>query len=211
MAVAERELNAGDFYNELLGPFEDVLANLGDRIKYLASRYAATLKLNGSADFDDLVQVGSMAVWKAYNNYTEKRSSTFETYCYYKINNSIRRFFEYKFRLIHIPVEALKKGYEIEITSYDNVLFDESDRDYANVILASEDDLTVPIVVDFLIGLQDRQRQAVMMRMEFFTMQEVGEVMGTSRQRIDQIISKARQEYLFYEVHGRHRKRGEKL
>jgi DNA-directed RNA polymerase specialized sigma24 family protein len=78
-------------------------------------------------------------------------------------------------------------------------------------ILAFEDDDTLPRVQDFLNGLDERHAKATIMRMEFYTMEEVGTALGTSRQRVHQLINKVREEYLFYEVHGRHRKRGEKI
>lgn len=225
MALAERELKET---NEILGDFDSVFKQYERMAHKITNSYYRAMRRREkdfySVERDDIFQVACMAMFIAYSKYSYQRIK-FTTYLWYTMNSRIRKFLHYKAEMIHIPLKK-KTSIKYKVYSYNRKgeingnageHRDESEKDLDAAVIRSaklltfEDDHTAERVIDFLSGLEERHAQAVAMRMEFYTMEEVGDVLGTSRQRVHQMINKVREEYLFYEIKGRHRKRGEKL
>ena len=60
-------------------------------VKKIASRYTAILARTGAVDFDDLVQVGEMALLQAQKKYDPEAGASFLQFSQYYIRNAMRR------------------------------------------------------------------------------------------------------------------------
>lgn len=173
----------------------------------VARQWLKTIGKSGGIDFDDLMQVGNLALMRAAETYDESKGA-WSTYACYWVRCFVQREVANKARTVRVPPSRQKKGvwkqhpiasvkmfwstgknrkneHEVCLLDYmqsrfppapsaeDKVISDQSKR---GVNLAALENLT------------DKQRLVVRMRFwEDKTLQQIGDVLGLSRERVRQI------------------------
>lgn len=86
-------MRPGDITDEMIPTAdpEKVVEQYTGWVKRIANRYAALLERTGSIDYEDLCQVGYLALLKAKESYSPSGGASFMTYSAFGIRSAIRR------------------------------------------------------------------------------------------------------------------------
>lgn len=147
--------------------------------KYYAKRY--------NSDFDNLEQVGKIALWKAIQTFDPNRNVRFITYAYHAVRNAIERA-SLTDRLIHVPYKSLKENHPPSPTPL---------SDYTHVAWVDDSSaVDARIDINKLQGrfalLTERQRRLIELRFVYqMSFRDMAEEMGLSLGTVTTHLNKA--------------------
>lgn len=135
----------------------------------------------GSMLYDDLFQEGRLGVLRALQDFDPERGKNFFKFAKWHVQTKIRRALMREMRRREIPVAEPQPGDNLCVPGADEQLEQEEGR---------------RVLMQALNFLPDRSRKVVLMRFGLNgasprTCQQVGQELGISRQRVQQIESKA--------------------
>jgi RNA polymerase primary sigma factor len=167
-----------------------------------------TIKASGCIDFEDLMQVGNLALLRAAETYDESKGA-WSTYACYWVRHHVHREVADKVRTVRVPPNQQKnngwKRYplaSVKMTVRRGGNQKSNDMDICLLDLMQSRFPPTPSVEDKVISdqsrrginlaalecLSDKQRYVVRMRYwEDKTLQQIGDVLGLSRERVRQI------------------------
>lgn len=162
---------------------------------------------------DDMWQEGYIGLIGARDRYRGDRGAAFGTYAYYWIRARIARFVARNYSVIRLPNdwrsnvtkrspkirEAILRAMRCYSASQMGVCHDRRRQD--NDLWGADDPVDLDTLVDMALihdavrrgttTMTDQQRRAFALRAEGMTLQDVGDIMGLSRERIRQLESVA--------------------
>lgn len=142
--------------------------------------------------FDDLMQVGRLALWEAEGKFDESRGYTFSTFAVSLIRFRILRELKSKGHLIRLPVHTDQKKIAFQMVPGDKPVNGDGDTIFS--VIASEERLEeetlnhlhyqerVKEVLSILKELKPKDREVILMKAEGKGFQEIGDIHGYSRQ-----------------------------
>lgn len=148
--------------------FEEVLKRYTGLIKKFASPYQSIY------DFDDLFQVGSIALWKAYERYDMKKGCTFTTYAYNQVHFAIQTYHRdmtYKFSNKLSKVRGIMTCDMSELLERDNQNF---------CIFDIEKHFGLKDIVEIIKSFRDQKRWIWQLHIQGFNKSEIGRKLGVS-------------------------------
>lgn len=209
MALAERELKA---YNPLLGPFEDLYNENIGLIKRISQDYYRKVHHLNALEFDDVKQIATLAFLESYHRYTKVTDNvSFKKHATITMHQKIKRYLDYKVQIIHIPTLKRIDGYHINVVSFDEPINGTEDLTFEDFICVEPDDETYPAVMEFVNGLKPTWRTYTLMRMDFKTLEEIGEKFGISREAVRQSLKRVGDNYLHWKKTGTYKKTGRQV
>lgn len=119
----------------------------------------------------------------AYKTFKESSGVKFSTYAYNCIRNSVIRYCKFWYKRIVFEYGIRQRGEYY--TGDARVLCEVADKD-----LTSESQEHVDHIINSA-PLNDRQRKAILLRMEQYTFDDIGESLGVTRERGRQIYKRA--------------------
>lgn len=132
------------------------------------------------ADRDDLVQEALLGMWHAEQTYDEDKGK-FVSWAGYQIRHRIKRWLNYKARVVHTPESTVKEEGWATCTSLDPWMDNEHTPDDLQLEVPDYDDALV--VQAELARLTEHERQAVIARYWYgYTYVEMSEMWGSTKQ-----------------------------
>lgn len=143
------------------------------------------------ADWDDLFQVGRLALLKAIRNYDAERETTFSSYAISFIHWDVWNYLRDLKRLRTSHIKVLSTDHPLcakEISMLDT--------------LSTDDDITTVQVKEFLNSLPNRERELVLYRVNGTTQEEIAERLGLSQAHISRLLKRIGKKYLAFTERG---------
>lgn len=136
---------------------------------------------------EDLIQDGLLALWKACVAYDESRSNAFSTFAVFCIRNGINMALRRRSRWMHTesldqPIFAGKDGSELYLA------------DMIEDPAAQIDDGIIGIV-EFVSGLNGRDKEIIELRMSGLTQYQCAEKLGISQSYYCRLLKRLKSEY----------------
>ncbi len=98
-----KEMTSGANINGPVFVEEQALEQCEGLVQSIVAKYLSKVKNTGQNEFDDLAQVGRVAVIHACRTFDPNRQTSLPTYAYICIQYAIRKYIRDKGHLIHIP------------------------------------------------------------------------------------------------------------
>lgn len=146
----------------------------------------ALKRLNLNPQDEDLFSVGIVGLVKAVNSYKSETSFKFQTYATYVIRNEIL-------------MSLRKKTVPVEFSLDEFFFMDDGDSVPYSYMIADDKDFVEEIlfqhsIASNLMGLSDRERRIIEMRLKGNKQREIGETLGISQRYVSRIINKVREQ-----------------
>ena len=156
-----------DDFNELLENYHNLIYKIINIYNLSVGDYYI--------DSDDLYQEASLALYKAVHNFDENRGASFTTYAYIVIKNRIT---------------SMVKKYKLDYQRYSLSLDAKDYSDYAtlvsdNTIAYHKEREFREYLSDFVLNLNDEDKQIVSLYHKDYTYKEIAERLNTSTKRVD--------------------------
>lgn len=145
----------------------------------------------GSLDEEDYVQLGRIGIYQAMLNFNESKNIKFETFSYIIIKREILK----KVRCETNKLNQTKK--QNVVTSLDEVInIDTNQTRLDNLKLTTENIDDIAIAKDLIykinVKLSPKESSIFKLILENKKYQDIGNILGVSRQRVGQVVNKIR-------------------
>lgn len=180
-------LNTSDNIDKLI---ED---NLGLVNKVLYDKFRQNLPY---FEMCDLVQEGSIALYKAIITYNNEKKVKFSTYAYKIIYNELLKFFERHFR---------KKRFSNNMMYLNNFITDNHDIEGVEILMSNEDgefilnNVLYNIIIDYLENSNPIDKDIITLYTKGYSSREIAEVYGVKttimKYRINKIIKRLKRKF----------------
>lgn len=203
-----------EWINPLLGTKEELIEKSQGLIKMVARKWWRRVKHMNRCEYDDLYQEASYGFLKAYYDYNYAKVA-FNTFAVIKANRCVQIFVDYRMSIVHISPERRRK-YGLPMLTVNSLhepkeLGGEVTDDLGiDFLEGPPDDQTSLHVAEFISGLSARDVIILDMIADGYSYREIGEHFGIKHQNIGEKTKALRNKFMFYEKHGRHKRRGEK-
>ncbi|MBV4417447.1 sigma-70 family RNA polymerase sigma factor [Clostridium tyrobutyricum] len=148
--------------------------------------YKTAIKWSKGYEVEDIFQVGSVALVKAYNNYSIDKDIKFITYLYTAVKYEIWHY-HYKNEK-HIGVKSLDSHIVGHSTLLIEMLAD--DTDYEEIVVSNINKIYIRKFVEDLIKCLNPREQIIIKHkfMDELTLKQIGTSLGISGSRVGQIV-----------------------
>lgn len=169
--------------------------------------YHIARQLNKEEFFDDLVQVGRISLYQSYLRYDESIKQNIMDYANYNIRYAMMNFLTEKSRLIKIKNyqnNKNKKDVEHKVVSTNLPKYDNAEIEFGDTLVddtVEEDSIDMNPIKKAMKKLTPKQQKIINLKYGFDsdsgierTLEEVGQILGISKQSVSQTCSKAIEE-----------------
>lgn len=147
-------------------------------------------------DFDDFVQIGAMALWKACNKYQDEGEASFAHYAITWIKSSIMTEIKRRGYLIRYPEQKLKDIKKYEFDSLDREAFEDGQKRMVKEIIPSNLSVEKQVIrkIEFyekLRKVNDRQQKIILMRLSGASEQEIATSLNITLKAVQASLQRA--------------------
>lgn len=168
--------------------------------------YHIARQLNKEEYFEDLVQVGKISLYQSYLRYDETIKQNIMDYANYNIRYAMMNFLSENSRLIKIKSyqkNKNKKDVEHKVVSTNIPKYDNSEIEFGDTLVDTVEDDSIDInpIKKAMKKLTPKQQMIINLKYGFDTdsgtertLEEVGQILGISKQAVSQTCNKAIEE-----------------
>lgn len=172
------------YLNPHLGDANDFIAQHIKLVHHIAKKFKNLI--NGSFGYDDVVSVGTLALWKAYRTFNPSNGAKWSTYASMCIENEFRMLFRNQKK--HRRTSNLETVLSTDANGNQLTL--------ADVLQAVPDDQTGTMVASFIQTLNERDKRILQLRMNGTIQRDIAESLALSQSYMSRILKRIGRNYM---------------